>query len=100
MVGSDLITIAQFGFAAIAAYVLWSFIRELIPQLLTVNSKLVAIVEQNSTALAETSAALREVCANVKHQADCLQLTNERLAIIEERHKNGIRECPMLIPDK
>ena len=44
----------NFGFAAIAAYALWTMIRDLIPRLLTV-------IDQNSHALTESASALRQV---------------------------------------
>ena len=91
--GGEIASLAQFGFAAVAAAAMWTFVKNLIPKLIDVNTQLIAIVEQNSRALTETAAALREVVAGQRDQATRLGRMDDRLLVLEEQHKR-IAECP------
>ena len=85
----ELATFAQFGFAALAAGALWLFIQGLVPKLLT-------IIDQNSQALTRTAEALQKVVEGQQDQATRLGRMDDRLLVLEDQHKYGVRECPLL----
>ena len=84
-------TLVNFGFAAIAAYALWTMIRDLIPRLLTV-------IDQNSHALTESASALRQVISAQSEAATRLGRIDDRLLVLEQQHLRPVRECPFLEP--
>lgn len=82
-------SLVNFGFAAIAAYALWTMIRDLIPRLLTV-------IGQNSQALTESAAALRQVVQAQNDAATRLGRIDDRLLVLEQQHLRPVRECPFM----
>jgi len=80
--------LAQFGFAAIAFYLVWMAYRE-------INPKLIEVIRQNSQALTETAAALREVANSQKETHTRLGRFDDRLIVLEEGLRHGVRECPL-----
>lgn len=84
----DLMSIAQFGFAAVMAYLLWCSYRDLIPRLMT-------IIGQNSQALANVASLMHQVVNGQRDAAGRIGRLDDRLLVLEERHKNAIRECPL-----
>ena len=85
----DVMALAQFGFAGLAAAALWTFIKDLVPRLLT-------IIEQNSQALSRTADALHQVVGGQQEQSMRLGRMDDRLLVLEDQHKYGVRECPLL----
>lgn len=80
MTGSDITTAAQFGFAALAAVGLWTFIRDMAPRLL-------AVIEQNGQAMQRMSGALDKLSILIAAMDD-------RLLRLEERHARP-GACPL-----
>ena len=89
-------SIANFGFAAVAAYALWTLVNKLIPEINVLNSRLVDIVQRNTEAYSEMASALRQ---SIVSQADTTQRIgriDDRMLIIDQRLSHPVRECPLM----
>lgn len=85
----DVLDVAQFGFAAIAAAALWLFIKELIPRLLD-------IIKQNSEAMERVANVVETVSQQQQRNVSVMSDVASRLSVLEEHQKYGVRECPFL----
>jgi hypothetical protein len=92
--GSEWTAIGNFGFAIVAAVVLWAAYQKLIPALMDVNKKLLEVVQQNSIALTRTAEALAQVVEGQREESIRLGRMDDRLLVLEKRHEGAIRECP------
>lgn len=83
-----MMALAQFGFAAVAFYLVWLAYKD-------INPKLLEVIRQNSQALAEFAATMKEVVSSQKDLSVRMGKMDDRLLVLEEQHKHGLRECPL-----
>jgi len=84
---ADVASIAQFGFTAVAAWMLWVFIRDLVPRLLE-------IIRQNAEALQRMAVLVEETMRSGEKTRTMMGDVSTRLARLEEQHEH-LRECPL-----
>ncbi|MGE5619541.1 MAG: hypothetical protein ACM3US_09825 [Sphingomonadaceae bacterium] len=82
-----MMALAQFGFAAVAFYLVWLAYKD-------INPRLLEVIQQNSQALAEFAATMKEVVSSQKDLSVRMGKMDDRLLVLEQQHKHG-RECPL-----
>ncbi len=78
MMPDNVMDLAQFGFAAVMAWMLWTFIRNLFPQLLE-------IIARNSEAMERVAGAVDSNTKSVEGLRDVVAGIDTRLVRLEER---------------
>jgi hypothetical protein len=84
---TELVALAQFGFSAVAFYLVWMAYKELQPRLMD-------IIQQNAEALARVAGAMEQVVKGQDEMAIRMGRIDDRLLILEEQHKR-VGECPL-----
>lgn len=85
---NELTTLAQFGFAAVAFWMVWVAYREVQP-------KLLEIIRQNAEAMQRVAGALEQLTKSQDAMHAQLGRLDDRLLLLEEQHKHPTRECPL-----
>ena len=80
--------LANFGFAAVAFWMVWLAYKEIQP-------KLLEIIRQNAEAMQRVAGALEQLTRGQDSMQVRLGRLDDRLLLLEEQHKHGVRECPL-----